>query len=133
LGELISEASEIFDIVLVDSPPVLDFADAPVIASHCEATLLVLASGSVRRPLAERAIDRLLGVRCNLVGALLTKFDAVNAGYGYGYGYYGRGYGYGRADDRRFVSDEVDDRRRIPLFLRDNRPVEDGQDWGRED
>ncbi len=128
LGELISEASALFDIVIIDSPPVLDFADAPVIASHCEATLLVLASGSVRRPLAERAIERLIGVRGNLVGALLTKFDAANAGYGYGYGYYGKGYGYGRSDDRRSVDAEVNERRRIGLFLKDDCDSPNGDD-----
>jgi succinoglycan biosynthesis transport protein ExoP len=130
LGQLISEASELFDIVLIDSPPVLDFADAPVIASHCEATLLVLASGSVRRPLAERAIDRLVGVRGNVIGALLTKFDIANAGYGYGYGYgyYGKAYGYGRNEDRRSVDSEVNERRRIPLFLKDARGPDDDRE-----
>ncbi len=123
LGQIISEASEMFDLVLIDSPPVLGFADAPVIASHCEATILVLASGTVPRPLAERAIGRLTDVRANVVGAILTKFDVANSGYGYGYGYgyYGKAYGYGREDDRRSVQAEVSERRRVALFLKDGR------------
>jgi capsular exopolysaccharide synthesis family protein len=131
LGQLISEASAMFDIVIVDSPPVLGFADAPVIAGQCEATLLVLAAGSVQRPLAERAIDRLASVSGNVIGAVLTKFDASNAGYGYGYGYgdYGKGYGYGSQADRRSVDAEVSNRRRVPLFLNDGRG-DSGNDAG---
>jgi capsular exopolysaccharide synthesis family protein len=130
-GQIISEASEFFDCVIVDSPPILGFADAPVMASHCEASLIVFASRSVQRPLAERAVGRLAGVRANVVGAILTKFDVSTAGYGYGYGYgydYAQGYGYGRDKDRRSVQSEVSARRRVSLFLRDDRDGEDDDD-----
>jgi Mrp family chromosome partitioning ATPase len=100
-------------------------------ASHCEASLIVFASRSVQRPLAERAVSRLAGVRANVVGAILTKFDVSTAGYGYGYGYgydYAQGYGYGRDKDRRSVQSEVSARRRVSLFLRDDRDGEDDDD-----
>lgn len=115
-GQVLSEATDHFDVVLVDSPPVLGFADAPVMSSHCEATILVIASRSVRRPLAERAMERLLAVRAHLVGGVLTKFDTEWAGYGYGYGY-GKQYGYSSKDrTAASVQKEVDERRTIPIF-----------------
>lgn len=98
LAALIKEASEQFDIVIFDSPPLLGFADALILGSICEATILVIESGTVRRPAALRSIDRLVDNNANIVGAVLTKFDAKKSGYGSSdyYYAYGRGaYAYG--------------------------------------
>lgn len=87
---LIREAMQGFDIVIVDAPPVLGLADAPILASACEGTLLVVESGSVRRRIILDAIDRLHAADARIVGVVLTKHDSKASGYGYGYGY---GYG----------------------------------------
>jgi polysaccharide biosynthesis transport protein len=119
MAELLSEASTMFDMVIVDSPPVLDFADAPALSSICEATLLVMQAGAVRRPVAQRTIDRLIDAQANLIGGFLTKFDASRVGYGYydSYTYkYGYKYGYGATPGRKSVQAEINARRRIPIF-----------------
>lgn len=113
MKELLREAQDAFDIVIVDSPPVLDFADSPSLGAICQATVLVLQSGSIRRPVALRTIDRLLEARTNIVGVILTKFDARKSSYAYGYGY---GYGYGDNTDRKALSSEAMRRRRIESF-----------------
>ncbi|MEL7447219.1 MAG: polysaccharide biosynthesis tyrosine autokinase, partial [Pseudomonadota bacterium] len=87
LRDLIEEAEGLFDLVIVDSPPVLSFADGPLLGSVCEGTLVVIQAGSVRRPAAERTISRMLESRSNLLGAILMRFDAKQAGYDYGYYY----------------------------------------------
>lgn len=95
LKSLIAEAEAHFDIVVVDSPPVLSFADGPLLGAVCEGALIVIESGSIRRPTVERTINRLLESRTNLLGAVLMKFDAKKAGYEYGYYYQYGGYSYG--------------------------------------
>lgn len=89
---LISIASEKFDQVIIDGPPVMGLADAPILANMASGTLLVVEAGETRIAVARNALKRLIAARAHVIGALLTKFDAKHAGYGYGYGYGGYNY-----------------------------------------
>lgn len=95
LDQLLVELLGKFDQVIIDSPPVMGLADAPIIASRTEGTVFVLEAGGVKARIARRALDRLRSGRSRPVGVILTKFDAGRAHLGYGYDY-GYGYGYGR-------------------------------------
>ncbi|NBU27883.1 MAG: capsular biosynthesis protein, partial [Caulobacteraceae bacterium] len=87
----------LFDIVIVDGPPIIGLADAPILAARASATMIVVESGVARRSVVRMAIRRLLQAQANILGAVLTKFDAQTAGYGYGYGYgYAYAYQYGQ-------------------------------------
>jgi succinoglycan biosynthesis transport protein ExoP len=99
IDRIIAEATSKYDHVVVDGPPILGLADAPLLTRSVEATVLVVESGRTRATQARHAIDRLLAVRANVIGAVLSKFDVQNSGYGYGYGYgydYDYAYSYGR-------------------------------------
>jgi capsular exopolysaccharide synthesis family protein len=87
LTRMMKAASESFDHVLFDSPPVLGLADAPLIARACEGTVFVIEAGRTRSSQARHALDRLMSVRAHILGAVLTKLDSKSSGYGYGYGY----------------------------------------------
>lgn len=94
LEEALRVAGENFDHVVLDGPPVLGLADAPLIARATEGTVFVVESGRTRSTQARQAIERLIRVRAHLLGAVLTKLDSRSSGYGYGYGYnysYGNG------------------------------------------
>ena len=85
---LLSTASVKVDVVIVDSPPVLGLADAPLLASIAGGTLLVVAAGQTRRSVVKAALKRLHFARARMVGALMNKCDFRRSyGYGYGYGY----------------------------------------------
>ncbi len=89
-------ASERYDQIIVDGPPVLGLADAPILANAVDGTLLVVNSAKTKINAAQAALKRLLVARARIVGALLSKYDARSAGYGYGYGYqYESYYAYG--------------------------------------
>jgi capsular exopolysaccharide synthesis family protein len=88
--EILDEALQRFDHIVIDSPPVLGLADAPMLASSTEGTLMVIEAGAIRRAAALNAVNRLRASDARLMGAILTKFNALKVGYGYGYGY---GYG----------------------------------------
>ncbi|MDE2445261.1 MAG: polysaccharide biosynthesis tyrosine autokinase [Alphaproteobacteria bacterium] len=83
---LLALGMESFDIVVIDGPPVMGLADAPLLASMTRATLLVIAANETRRNTVKVAFKRLQFARANLIGSLLSKFDAKISGYGYGYG-----------------------------------------------
>ena len=95
LVSLLSLSLEVFDLVMVDAPPILGLADAPILANATEATVFVVASGQARRATVVGAMKRLEMSKAPLIGTVLTKFKASEAGYGYGYGYGTNAYSYG--------------------------------------
>lgn len=94
-GLLIERLLETFDHVVIDSPPVMGLADAPLIASRVEGVVYAVESHGIRSTLVRTALGRLGAANAHIFGAVLTKFEARKAQYGYGYEY---GYGYGRDD-----------------------------------
>ncbi len=87
LRTIVAEAAEKFDMVIVDGPPVLGLADAPLLATACRGTLLVIESGKTRTKAALDAVNRLRASGGHILGAVLTKFRHQAHGYGYGYSY----------------------------------------------
>jgi capsular exopolysaccharide synthesis family protein len=73
---LLALAAEKFDQVIIDGPPVLGLADAPLLGSIASATVMVVESGSTRREFARGAIKRLRGTRTHVLGGVLTKVRA---------------------------------------------------------
>jgi len=101
LVAFIKEAMEHFDIVILDGPPVMGLADAPLIASVAAGAVLTIEAGRTSRAQARAAIKRLRQGNARLFGAILTKFDARRTAYGYGYAYaydYEYDYQYGRKE-----------------------------------
>ncbi|MBB3880144.1 GumC family protein [Sphingomonas pseudosanguinis] len=93
LSVLIERLYEHFDHVIIDSPPVMGLADAPLIASRVEGVVYAVESHGIRSTLVKTALARLASANARIFGGVLTKFEARKAHYGYGYEY---GYGYGR-------------------------------------
>ena len=95
LSVLIERLLDNYDHVIVDSPPVMGLADAPLIAGRVEGVVYVVESHGIRSSMVKTALARLASANAHIIGGVLTKFDARKAHYGYGYEY---GYGYGRDD-----------------------------------
>ncbi len=85
---LLTVAGEKFDKIIIDGPPVLGLADAPILANVARATVLVVEAGETRVSVARNAIKRLLAAQAFVVGGILTKFESRQSAYGYGYGDY---------------------------------------------
>jgi len=102
LLSLLSVGSEVFDLIVVDSPPVMGLADAPLLSSAVSATIFIVGAGQIRTRLIRAAVKRLQFSRASLIGTVITSFDARQS-YGYGYGY-GHGYGYGYGDSEKAVT-----------------------------
>ncbi len=86
LNQLLAEARNNFDHTIIDGPPVLGFADAPILAAAVAGTVFVLESRSTRRGQARGALRRLQLGRGRLLGAVLSKFSKESTSYG-GYDY----------------------------------------------
>ena len=90
MKQLLADAAEQFDWVIVDTPPVALMPDANLLAGMIDTALLVISANTTPYPLVQRAAaaigaERILGVVLNRAerGALAHE-------YGYYYGYYDR-------------------------------------------
>lgn len=86
LSRVLEEAAQIYDHVVIDGPPILGFADAPLLASSVVGTVFVLEANGTRRAQARGALRRLSVGRARILGAVLTKFNTKKIQYG-GYDY----------------------------------------------
>jgi polysaccharide biosynthesis transport protein len=87
--EIFASLAESFDLVLVDSPPLLPVTDAVVLSKQVDGTLLVVAPGQTKRVTLRRSAEKLAQVNAPVVGMILNGV-AEQSGYRYGYGYYAR-------------------------------------------
>lgn len=85
--DLVRELEKRFDVVLIDSPPLLALADAVEIGSVTDASIFVVEAARSASSTLRSAIERLRHGGGNVVGGLLTKFDPKESGYGYYYAY----------------------------------------------
>lgn len=85
--QLLQKALQHYGHVVVDAPPILGLADAPLLARVAEGTVFVMESGRTKASQARIAVKRLMAVNAFIIGAVLTKLDQSATGYGYGYGY----------------------------------------------
>ncbi len=67
-----------FDLVIVDSPPVLPVADAAVLAGLADGVILVGTSGTTERRTLAKTIDRLEQVDAKLLGTVLNRHDVAD-------------------------------------------------------
>ena len=89
----LSLASEKFDLIIIDGPPVLGLADAPLLGNLVEATVLVVEAGKVRKDHAKNSIKRLHSTHTNILGGVMTKVGSGSNSYGYD-SYYSYDYGH---------------------------------------
>jgi capsular exopolysaccharide synthesis family protein len=87
--EIVKEASEHFDRIIIDGPPLLGLADASLLASVAGNVMLVIESGKTRTRAARDAIDRVQSTGAHILGAILTKSAEESSRYGYRLTYYG--------------------------------------------
>lgn len=87
MGLTLHFCSKKYDLVIIDSPPVMGLSDAPILSRLVDATLFVVSSKQVPRKSAKNAVSRLRAVGANLIGVAFTKFDINKIGYEYGYKY----------------------------------------------
>ena len=83
---LIEEVSEQFDMVLIDTPPIIAVTDAAILAQKVDGVILVLASGEVNKIYAQKAKGQLDKLGVKILGAVLNKVDVnLNEYYYYYY------------------------------------------------
>jgi capsular exopolysaccharide synthesis family protein len=96
MKDFLDLASERYDLVLLDSPPVLAVTDACALASLTDGVVFVVGSGKVPRAAVRRAKDQLETAQGKVLGAVVNQFDSRTT-EGYARTYYQQYYGSDRS------------------------------------
>jgi capsular exopolysaccharide synthesis family protein len=86
--EILREAREMFDYVIVDAPPLGVFTDATVLINDADGAILVVRSGRTKYTDVDRVLETLPKDR--MLGVILNQSEEVLTETNYGYGYYSR-------------------------------------------
>ena len=88
MTELVSRLRTMFDIVVIDTPPLLPVTDAAVLASQTDGAVVVVRFGKTTKEQLGGAVDRLRAVDSAPLGVILNMVPTGRSGSdGYGYGY----------------------------------------------
>jgi tyrosine-protein kinase Etk/Wzc len=98
LTELLAEVSDDYDLIIVDTPPIMAVTDAAIIGRQCGVTMLVTRFGL--NPVKELEVtnQRFEQNGITVRGVVLNAVERRASGYGYGYGYYHYEYKSNNAD-----------------------------------
>ena len=103
MSTLIEQLRDEFDLILIDSPPLLVVADGPLLASQSDGTIVIVDGFGTRSASLRAALDALRNAQANVLGVVINKLKRPRFGYGYGYPYY---YNY-QSYYRYYGADEV--------------------------
>lgn len=88
MHRILAELRERADILVIDAPPLLSFADAAILARDCDGAMVVTRYGRTSREQLRRASEQLHVVDARLLGTVLNMAPATSeSGYGYSYAY----------------------------------------------
>ena len=83
MREVLAELREVYDHIVVDTPPTLIATDAVVLSTRADAVVLVIRSEQTKKHDLRRARDLLAQVNANVVGVLLNAVDLTSSDYYY--------------------------------------------------
>ena len=108
MANIIQQARENFDYVIVDCPPAGVVADAAIVSNYTDSIIFVTSENKVSIPQIEYALSDIMTAKSEILGCIYNRAGSSNvnfggkSGYGYGGyfsnrygGYYGSSYYYG--------------------------------------
>lgn len=91
MASLLATARELYDVIIIDTPPILSVTDAQIVATLSDGVVLVVDSGKVKKEVALKAKASLEHVNAKLIGVVLNN---INRNHSDSYTYY-----YGEKND----------------------------------
>jgi Mrp family chromosome partitioning ATPase len=90
---LLTELKDEFDLIILDTSPLLVAADAAALGTYSDGMLLVVRAGKTDKRAAQRVVQQLRTVGVRILGGVLNDPDAKVPHYGGYYYYYASYYG----------------------------------------
>ena len=86
IDDLISRCRKVFDMVIIDTPPLGAVIDAAILAPKCDGTIIVLGNGRTTNSQLRNVINQLHKSNSHILGLVRTGADASRGDGYYGYG-----------------------------------------------
>ena len=90
-AKIINAVRDVYDYIIIDTPPLGMVIDAAVIAAKCDSAILVIGNTNVKYTQAQEVVSQLEKSGCNVLGVVLNNADNKRKGYykkNSSYGYY---------------------------------------------
>ena len=87
LKQFLDEMRSSFDMIILDSPPVISVTDSEILSRIVDGTILVVSADSTEKEIMTNAVDLVKNQTSSFLGVVLNKFTYKN-GYGSYYKYY---------------------------------------------
>jgi succinoglycan biosynthesis transport protein ExoP len=92
LNKLLTEAEPEYDLVIVDAPPLLGFAEPLQMAAVVDGVVIITLAGQTSRTAVGSVISSLKRLKANVIGVALNEVREDMSDRYYYYGYYGKYY-----------------------------------------
>jgi capsular exopolysaccharide synthesis family protein len=92
LENLIADAGSEYDLIIVDSPPLLGFAEPLQMAAVVDGVIVMTLAGQTNRNAVSSVLNSLKRVKANVIGVAMNEVRADMSDRYYYYGYYGKYY-----------------------------------------
>jgi capsular exopolysaccharide synthesis family protein len=84
---MINKLKTLYDVIIVDSPPVLSVTDAFVISNLVNGVIYVVAYNQTKKEDAKVGLQQLRDADINILGSVFANVDPKITGYSYNYYY----------------------------------------------
>jgi capsular exopolysaccharide synthesis family protein len=92
IEKIVAEAVAVYDLVIIDSPPLLGFAEPLQMAAVADGVVMLTHAGQTNRNAVRNALATLRRLKANVVGLVLNEVRQDMSERYYYYGYYGKYY-----------------------------------------
>ena len=92
IQDLLDEMAQDYDLVIIDAPPLLGFAEPLQMATCADGVLIVARAGETNRKSIASVLGSLRRLNVHVVGLVLNEVRRDHSDHYYYYGYYGRYY-----------------------------------------
>ena len=86
LSSLLDEFNKEYDLVIIDSPPLLGFAECLQIATAADGVLIVSLAAETKRKAVAAVVSTLKKLRVNIIGVIMNQVGHNTSSGGYSYG-----------------------------------------------
>ena len=75
MSQLLSYLKEMYNYIIIDTPPVLSVTDPQLLALKADGTLMVIREGKARQKLVLNAFQELEKLKVNIIGSVLNDSE----------------------------------------------------------
>ncbi|SFU43674.1 CpsD/CapB family tyrosine-protein kinase [Alicyclobacillus macrosporangiidus] len=86
--DFLQHCADEYDLVMIDTPPVLSVTDALIVSRQTDGVVFVVNALKTNRNLARQAVAALEQVNARVLGVVLNRVQQRDRQYGYAYSYY---------------------------------------------